>query len=94
MPTEENALSSNVYTLTRDIATYTNVEAWIVAALTWAISFVVVLWLIERFILSIHDLTSAIHAGAVSVMAFQLISLLRWALALSVMIALIYNFLL
>jgi hypothetical protein len=94
MPNEENDLSSNVYTLTRDIVAYTNVEAWIIATITWVISLVIALWLIERLIISIYELTSAIHTGAVSVAAFRVISLLRWALALGVMIALIYNLLL
>lgn len=94
MPTEENAPSSNVYTLTRDIVTYTNVDAWIIATITWAVSIVVAFWLIERVIISIYGLTSAIHAGTASVMAFRALSLLRWTLALGIMIALIYNFLL
>jgi hypothetical protein len=92
MLTEENAPSSNVFTLTRGIAEYTQVDTTVIALMAWALTIIVVIRLIQKWTEKVIVFVLANHSANLALIVPATLSMICYLLALTVAAAFVYFF--
>lgn len=84
--------TTDVFALTRDLATHTNTNPWIFAGIAWGLYVILALWILDRTIIAASDLAYATHTPRMNVLFIRSLQMLRWVLAMIVTVAFGYFF--